>query len=428
MEQKSFSDRKVCIVGAGISGLAATRYLLEAGFNPVVFEMKGGVGGVWRQTFQSTKLQTPRLAYQFSDFPWPSDVTAENPTHSQVLDYLESYAKQFGLLDCIQFNTRVVKVESAHQPDASAMHSAGLWGRDGGPFGDDSVWKVGVQKLSNLSGESEDEIEWHFFDFVILCVGKYGDLARIPAFPPNGGPEVFKGTVMHSMDYAAFDKDAAYGLVSGKRVVIIGEHKSARDLAAECAEANPDGPPCKMVFQRAHWALASFSIWGVPLPCLYDSRLAQFILGIPAKGVFHQTLWKLFTPLRWAVSKFVELHVRSTQPLSKYGLVPEQSFLEDVSTCQIHILPDRFFEKADKNLIQFFKCKSWDFISKGVRLDNGTELEADIVIMGTGFDVHKKLSLLSQQFANIIEKSPDCIPLYRCPSPLLFNKPKCISK
>ena len=72
----------------------------------------------------------------------------------------------------------------------------------------------------------------------MICTGKYGDVPRMPAYPYKGGPEVFKGKVMHTLDYCKLDKESTDKLMRGKKVVIIGYKKSAIDMAMECAEAN----------------------------------------------------------------------------------------------------------------------------------------------------------------------------------------------
>lgn len=81
-------------------------------------------------------------------------------------------------------------------------------------------------------------VQWHAFEFVVVCTGKYGDVPRIPAFPAKKGPEIFKGTVMHSMDYCKLEKEEASHLLRGNKVAVIGFKKSAIDLALESALAN----------------------------------------------------------------------------------------------------------------------------------------------------------------------------------------------
>ena len=56
--------------------------------------------------------------------------------------------------------------------------------------------------------------------------------------PPNEGPEEFRGTVIHSKDYASMDDHIASDFVRGKQVTIIGFQKSALDIAMECQEVN----------------------------------------------------------------------------------------------------------------------------------------------------------------------------------------------
>nr|DAD23201.1 TPA_asm: hypothetical protein HUJ06_024664 [Nelumbo nucifera] len=43
-------------------------YTLEKGFCPIVFESRGRISGVWTQTLETTKVQTLKLTYEFSDF------------------------------------------------------------------------------------------------------------------------------------------------------------------------------------------------------------------------------------------------------------------------------------------------------------------------------------------------------------------------
>ncbi|CAL1399220.1 unnamed protein product [Linum trigynum] len=62
-----------------MSCLLACKHLTEMGLDPTVFEFSNSVGGVWSQTIESTKLQTPKSLYQFSDFEWPDSVGAPLP-------------------------------------------------------------------------------------------------------------------------------------------------------------------------------------------------------------------------------------------------------------------------------------------------------------------------------------------------------------
>ncbi|KAL7259635.1 hypothetical protein ACSBR1_005513 [Camellia fascicularis] len=201
-------EKRIAIIGAGLSSLLGCRYILEKGFQQIVFEAEWSIGGIWGQTIESTRFQNTQEVFQFSDFPWPSYVKEVYP----ILEYIESYAQHFGILPYIKFNSKEYQVE-----------------------------------------------------FVILSIGRFSGLPNIPDFHPHHGPEVYTGKVMHSMDYAAMDKAKAVKLIKGKRVTVIGSRKTAVDIAAECANANGVDYPCTMIQRTAHWMLSTGYIWGVNL-------------------------------------------------------------------------------------------------------------------------------------------------------------------
>ncbi|KAK1591735.1 hypothetical protein Q3G72_012624 [Acer saccharum] len=146
--------KQIGIVGAGISGLVACKYMLSKGYDPIVFEARSSVGGVWIKTFETTKLQTPKPLYQFSDFPWPSSVTEDFPTQHQVFDYIQSYAQHFDLLKHIRFNTKVVGIEYDQGLSDEELRSWSSWNGNGQPFHDDQrKWKVSIEDTLNNSIE-----------------------------------------------------------------------------------------------------------------------------------------------------------------------------------------------------------------------------------------------------------------------------------
>ncbi|KAF2621004.1 hypothetical protein F2Q68_00042163 [Brassica cretica] len=153
------------------------------------------------------------------------------PSYVEILDYLESYAKHFDLLKFIKFRSKVIEVRFTGDGETQQMDKLGAYGNllPGKP-----VWEVAVRTRDRDAGD----IQWHAFEFVVVCTGKYGDVPRIPTFPAKKGPEIFKGKVMLSMDYCKLEKEEALDLLRGKKVAVIGFKKSAIDLALESALAN----------------------------------------------------------------------------------------------------------------------------------------------------------------------------------------------
>ncbi|KAG6604965.1 putative flavin-containing monooxygenase 1, partial [Cucurbita argyrosperma subsp. sororia] len=403
--------KKVAIIGAGVSGLAACKFTLSKGFIPIVFEARGAIGGVWTETLQTTALQTPKDMYRFSDFPWPKSVTEEFPKYNQVLDYLKAYADHFGLMKHIRFNTRVLSIDYEGCSDEE-LDSWNLWGGSGEAFGDRRKWRLNV-----VDAHTNDPIEEMVVDFVILCIGRFSDVPNIPEFPPNGGPEAFKsGKVLHSLQYSAMDFDTASNLIKNKQVTVVGFQKSALDLAMECANTNGPKNPCTVLYKTAHWNLPDNHPWGIPLSFLYMNRFAELLIHKPGENFILYLLAVLLSPIRWFFAKIVETHAKKKHKLAKYGMIPTHSFLQDISSCQLASLPEKFYEKVDEGSIILKKSPNFMFCEEGITIQGQTKpIRTDLVILATGFRGDQKLKQIftSATHRNHMTFRDAVNPLYR---------------
>ncbi|CAI0387558.1 unnamed protein product [Linum tenue] len=402
---------KVGIIGAGVSGVAALKQL--AHYDPVVFEAGDCIGGVWKScSYHSTKLQSPRKDYEFADFPWPNRDDPTFPSHLDILDYLTSYAHRFDLFKYVNFNTKVVEIRFVGGDGGGRhdLHQTGGDGEYGALLPGRPVWEVAVRPNGPI-------FQWYEFEMLVVCTGKYGDVPKIPEFPQKRGPEIFKGKVMHSMDYCKLDKEEATELMRGKKVAIIGFKKSAIDLAVECAQANqgPEGKPCTMVIRTLHWTVPHYWVWGLPFFLFFSTRSSQFIHQRPNQNLLRAFLCLLLSPLRHAVSKFIESYLLHKLPLQKYGLNPDHPFVEDYASCQMAITPNDFFPEADKGNILFKRASKWCFTTTGLQfLDDNTRLDADLVLLATGYDGKKKLTdIIPEPFRSFLEYPSGVMPLYR---------------
>ena len=155
---------RVAIIGGGISGLAAAKELRW--LEPVLFEATDSIGGVWRHcSFRTTRLQTPRPDYEFSDYQWADRNDPTFPTHSEILEYLHGYATHFDLWRFIELETKVVEIRFVGHGETKTGFTD-LWGDKGRPIADGPAWEVGVvTPRSNTV-----QVHTHFF-FLFLWLG-----------------------------------------------------------------------------------------------------------------------------------------------------------------------------------------------------------------------------------------------------------------
>ena len=92
--------RKVAVIGAGPSGIAAAKEAMVAGMEVTIFEQTGEIGGTWvfrekegqSSVYRSTFINTSKQFMCFSDFPMPESLPTF-PHHKQIIRYFRDYAK-----------------------------------------------------------------------------------------------------------------------------------------------------------------------------------------------------------------------------------------------------------------------------------------------------------------------------------------------
>ncbi|MFO7549014.1 MAG: NAD(P)-binding domain-containing protein [Acidimicrobiia bacterium] len=191
--------KDACIIGAGASGLASAKALLDQGVSFDWFELGSGIGGNWRYgndngrspAYASLQVDTSKDRMAFADLPIPDDW----PTylhHSEVLHYLEQYAGRFGLVGHCTFRSEVTNVV---------------------PEGGD--WLIAVR--SRVDGSSRTTR----YRTVVVASGHHWK----PIEP--GWPGEFTGTRMHASSYRTPD------VFEGRRVLVVGIGNSGADIASE---------------------------------------------------------------------------------------------------------------------------------------------------------------------------------------------------
>jgi cation diffusion facilitator CzcD-associated flavoprotein CzcO len=187
--------KRVAVIGAGSSGLAAAHNLLDAGFEVNVLEREHDLGGSWNQdtpqgrVHDSATMISSRPMTEYPDFPMPAEFP-DYPDHRQALAYLRAYSGSFELDRHIRYDTAVTSVNRTPAGWTITMGN-----------GDKSSW-----------------------DAVVIANGHNWQ----PHFPRYA--EDFDGESLHSGAYRNS------GILKGKRVLVIGRGNSGCDIAAEAAD------------------------------------------------------------------------------------------------------------------------------------------------------------------------------------------------
>jgi hypothetical protein len=190
---------RVCVLGAGTSGLAMARRLAERGVPFDILEREPDLGGNWNihletsSVCHSTHLISSKKLTEYLDYPMPAE-WPEYPSHVQVLRYLRGYAAEHRLTDRIEFGVEVRGV--------TPIASSGTIGEGG--------WLV------ELAGG-----ECRRYRAVCVASGHNWN----PHWPDLAGR--FDGVMVHAHEYKSPE------LLAGKRVLVIGGGNSGCDIAVE---------------------------------------------------------------------------------------------------------------------------------------------------------------------------------------------------
>jgi len=332
----------VLIVGTGFGGIGTAIELERAGFTDfTILESADGPGGVWRDnTYPGAACDIPSPLYSFSFEPnprWPKRFSPQ----PDILAYLRRVIAKYGLEPHIRYRTEVT--------GAAFDEDRGLW------------------RVETKSGET---FEANVF------VPAVGQLSR-PVLPDIPNRESFAGDTFHS---ARWDHGVE---LTGKRVAVVGTGASAVQFVPELRKharhvtVFQRTPPYVMAksdpsYRRwQHWLFERLP------PTQLLGRLRIFLLAEYATYAMtrHQVLAKMFelrtAQLRRRHIKDRELRAKLTPayPLGCKRILFTNDYLPALAQPDVDVETRRIAEITEK----------------GVRVEDGTEIEADVLIYGTGF-------------------------------------------
>lgn len=192
--EQAFEDREpeVVIVGGGQSGLALGARLSQMGVDALIVDAQPRVGDAWRNRYRSLSLHDP-VWYDhmpYLNFPetWPVYMPKD-----KIADWLEHYAGAFDLN--VWTSSRLV---SGDYDDAAG------------------VWTVVVRREDGTERTLRPQ-------HLVMATGITGR-ARVPSFHGQDG---FAGVIEHSSTYQGTSD------VAGRRAVVVGAATSGHDIAQD---------------------------------------------------------------------------------------------------------------------------------------------------------------------------------------------------
>lgn len=231
---ETITDRtdRICIIGAGPTGLTAARAFLNQGIEVDIIERHTDVGGIWdidnpgSPMYTSCSMITSRIAGGFVGYPMSDDL-AMYPKWSELRDYIRAFAHEYRLDDHCELGT---SVEHVVQVGAEPPR-----------------WRVTLS-----TSETRD------YSGVFVAVGAQW----YPTIPEVPGLDTFTGRTMHSCEYGgpADFRD--------RKVLVVGAGNSGVDIASDAAFHADQA----WLSTRRPYPFLPKQIFGNALPDVLDGR------------------------------------------------------------------------------------------------------------------------------------------------------------
>jgi monooxygenase len=341
----------VLIVGAGISGIGAA-YHLKDRFPDRTFvlldALEGHGGTWWTHRYPGARSDSDLFTFGYGFKPWrgPSIATAE-----EILSYLDEVIDENDLSGAIRYRHSVT---SAHWSTA------------------DRRWTVEVTR--DDTGE-----QLHFTtDFLWMCQGYYShQQGYTPGWP---GMDRYQGLVVHPQQWPD-DLDYA-----GKRVVVIGSGATAATLIPAIAQTAKH----VTMLQRS-------PTFFISRPKTHELAVTLRALDVPEEWT-HEILRRAhvaqldeLTRLSFeAPDELRKFLIEEMRPLLPEGFDIEKHFNPRYRPWQqrLAVVPEGdLFAALREGKASVVTDTIETFTESGIRVASGEELDADIVITATGFDL-----------------------------------------
>jgi monooxygenase len=341
----------VLIVGAGLSGIGAGYHLQQScpGKSFVILEGRDCIGGTW-DLFRYPGIRSDSdmftLGYSFKPWTDPKAI-ADGP---QILSYVRETASENGIDKKVRFHHRVKRASWSTR---------------------DARWTVEAERTSD---DGAVEVVRFTCNFLFTCSGYYRyENGYTPDFL---GRDDFKGQIIHpqkwpaSLDYA------------GKRVVVIGSGATAVTLVPEMAKA------------AAHVTMLQRSPSYVVTRPTQDQLAIKLRKSFGEKAAYHVIRWRnvllgmfFFQLARRRPARFKRMVLGGVRMAlgPDYDIATHFNPRYNPWDQRLCLVPDGdLFNSIREKTVSVVTSEIDRFTENGIRLKDGSELEADIIVTATG--------------------------------------------
>ncbi|AXT86548.1 FAD-dependent oxidoreductase [Aeromicrobium sp. A1-2] len=336
------------VIGGGQGGIALGARLRQLGVPALVIDKHDRPGDQWRSRYKSLCLHDPVWYDHLPYLPFPKNWPVFAPK-DKVGDWLEMYTKVME----VPYWSRSTVTAAVYDEESS-------------------TWSVTVDR----DGESVELRPTQ----LVFATGMSGQ-ANVPEFP---GMDVFRGEQQHSSQHPGPE---AY---AGKKVVVIGSNNSAFDICGALWENDAD---VTMVQRSSTHIVKSASLMDIGLGDLYSERAVE-------SGVTTDKADMIFASLPYRIMHEFQI------PLYQQMAERDKDFYDRLEAAGFdHDWGDDgsglfmkylrrgsgyYIDVGAAELVADGKVKlahgQVDHLTEGsVVLDDGTELEADLVVYATGY-------------------------------------------
>ena len=341
----------VLIVGAGLSGIGAACHLKKKCPDRTfaILEARSALGGTWDLfRYPGVRSDSDMYTLGFSFKPWEhAKAIADGPA---ILRYLQETARENSVEQAIRFG---------HQVKAASWSST------------EARWTVNAEY-----GEAKEPVQVSC-NFLFMCSGYYTySEGFTPEFP---GMERFAGDLVHPQKWT---DDVDY---EGKRVVVIGSGATAVTLLPELAK------------KAAHVTMLQRSPTYVVARPSEDAWANKLRRWLPPKLAYGLTRWKrvllgmyVFRLCRTDPAKMKRLLLGGVRMALGPGYDVKTHFTPRYNPWEqrLCLVPDGdFFDAIKSNRASVVTDKIESFNEKGVLLESGQQLDADLIVTATGLNL-----------------------------------------